>query len=459
MAVPTSVFRAYDIRGIKETEINHEFAQLLGRSLVAHFKSEAVVIGYDARPTSIEFSKYLSEGIQEQGAKVYNIGMVPTELVPITAGLKQVREAVIITASHNPPNYVGFKLLTDHGSQGILPQNGRNEIQALMESPDTIPASSTRGEEIKHDPWPAYIDHLFSIVPKSSFTKPLNLLAEAGNGMGGVMVHHLLRDLPIKVTPLLFEPDGTYPVHTPNPHLPEARKLAVSEAKKASYDLTVMFDGDADRAAFLDENAEFVPADYFGTLIMDKIIHPKHPDSPVVIDYRRGIVTEWAGKKNGYAVFRAKAGYPNMKRAIADHHAEFGFEASAHVMYRDTFIAESSGLTLMYILKILSESDQTMSQLIAPYREQAVMLDELNYEHDNPDELLAILKEKFNDAEITEPDGLSIRYPEWHATVRKSGTEPLVRLNLEAHGQDMLDQAFSKINQTITQSGGHAVAH
>jgi phosphomannomutase len=448
---PTSVFRAYDIRGIRDREINRNFAYALGRALVSVFQSKQIVIGHDARPSSKEYSPYLIEGMTDQGADVIDLDQVPTELVPITAGLENIKEAVIITASHNPAEYVGFKLLTDYGSGTISPQNGRDKIQSLMANIEDLGKAATPGKEIPHDPWPGYKEHLFSLIPRSTFTKPMKLLAEAGNGLGGEIVTNLLNETKIEVTPLLFEPDGSYPHHIPNPMLPEARKLAESRVKEARYDLSIIFDGDADRGAFLDETGQFIPADYFDTLIMDHFIHPRFPDSPVVIDFRRGMVTEWAAKKNGYRVIRSKAGYPNLKQAMRDSNAQFGFEASAHTMWQHTFFAESSGLTLLVILSLLTETNQSFSALLAPYRQAVVMEEELNFTILQANEAMKKLAEKYNPEEITYPDGMVIRSAEWRASVRKSNTEPLVRLCLEATNNSLLEEKRSEITQLLQQ--------
>jgi phosphomannomutase len=316
---------------------------------------------------------------------------------------------------------------------------------------EDVPKGPRAGRATKFDPWPAYITHIHSFFPKSSLTRPIRLLAEAGNGLGGEIVSRLLQDTPIEITPLLFVPDGTYPNHIPNPMLPEARKLAQSEAKRAKYNLTVIFDGDADRGAFLDESGEFVPADYFDTLIMDKIIHPRFPNSPVVIDYRRGMVTEWAAEKQGYTIVRSKAGYPNLKQAMRDHKAEFGFEASAHTLWQHTFYAESSGLTLLAILSLLSEGTKSFSELLKPYREAIVMRDEENFTVTDPEAVMKKIASTYQDGDISYPDGMVIHYPEWRASLRKSNTEPLVRLCIEASDTSTLDKKHQELTQLVRQ--------
>jgi phosphomannomutase len=451
---PTQVFRSYDIRGIIDQEITKEFAHLLGRALVARFKSPRVVIGFDARPSSQAFAPYLVEGLTKQGADVVNLGMVPTEMVPITAKLQNISEAIIITASHNPPNYVGFKLLTECGAIAIRDDNGRQDIIKMMQDAKNLPAAAHKGHEEPFEGWNDYVELLCSLVPPDLIQKPLSLLAEAGNGMGGTIVTHLLQNLPITVKPLLFKPDGTYPVHTPNPILPQNRQIAASEAKSNPYDLTVVFDGDADRAAFLDQNGDFIHSDYFDTLIMDEIIHPQFPDSPVVIDYRRGMSTELSANKYRYKTVYAKSGYPNIKQAMKLHNAAFGFEASAHTYYTQTGNAESSGLTLLYLLQILNKHNKPLSEIIAPYRERVKILDERNYHHDNAQAAFETVTKQYPNVKISHDDGLSLATDMWHVNIRTSNTEPLLRLNVEARTDEALLDMGQQIEKLIIESGG-----
>ncbi len=456
MAFPEAVFRAYDIRGIGGKEITPEFMRDLGRAFVLAFDAQEVVVGYDARPSSKDFLPHLLEGITMQGADVCLVGMVPSELVIATAGLNHIKNAAIITASHNPAEYVGVKLYKDESVQ-VAQINDQAKVKEIAMT-GNFPTADRKGEVRELDPWPGYIDHVCSLVDRKTF-QPRHILVDAGNGMGGAIIEHLAPKLNLTVDKLYFEPDGTYPNHVPNPIVPATRQEAEAKAKAGKYDFTLLFDGDADRIIFLDEKGDYISGDFTGTLIADEIIQKKYPGTPVVIDLRRGWVLQDSAKQRGYEAIVTMAGNPYLKKAMRESTSVYGFEASAHNFYKDFFMADTSGTTLIYVLDILESTGKPLSELIAPYRQGHYMTDEINFEHHNAMAAIDALIQHFADAHVSRKDGLSLETPEWHANLRTSNTEPLIRLNLEAHSETVLAEKAKELEDIITASGGHKVDH
>ncbi len=453
--LPSAAFRAYDIRGIIDQEITPDFMRHLGRAFAVTHNIKEIVVGFDARPSSKEFLPYFLEGLTEQGASVCLLGMVPSELVIATACLNHIDHAAILTASHNPPQYVGIKLFKD-GSKQIGMEQGQQIIRDAMANQDYPPAA-TKGTIREHDPWADYVTYIASFARPSY--KPRHIVADAGNGLGGVLLGHLSETFNLSARQLFWEPDGLYPHHVPNPNLPHSREAALQAAKDGSYDFSIVFDGDADRIMFFDEKGDFIPSDFSGTLLADEVIQKKYPGSPVVIDLRRGWTLQDSAERLGYEAVVSKAGTTFMKHAMRESGATYGFEASAHNFYKDFFTSDSSGMTLAFMLNLLEETGKPLSELIAPYTKNHFMIDEQNYVHHDPTTAFNQLTKQFSDAASENTDGLSLTTPTWHANLRPSNTEPFLRLNLETRDKALLEEIQAQFHHNITSSGGHLVDH
>ncbi len=456
MPFPESVFRAYDIRGIIGSEITPEFMYNLGRAFVLAFDATEVVVGFDARPSSKEFAPHFCRGVMDQGANVANLGLIPNEVAICYAGTHAIKQSAIITASHNPAEFVGIKLFTDISVQ-IAAINYQSKLKEVLTNGNFSDVDN-KGTSKTVDPWPDYLAHIKKEMGNTTF-KARHILADAGNGVGGAISNHLAAPFNLTVDPLFFEPDGTYPNHVPNPVLPPNRTDAEAKAKSGKYDFSVLFDGDADRIAFLDENGKYVWSDIIGTLIADEIIHPKYPNSPVVIDMRRGWITQDSAKIKGYQVIRSISGNPYLKKLMRENDGAYGFEASAHNMYRDFFYSDTSGMTLLYVLQIMEKTGKTLSQLAAPYYGHTYQIPETNYEHHDYPQAFNRLETTYSDGMIEKMDGLTISYPDWHISLRASNTEPLIRLNIETRSQELLDLKLREIDVLIRNSGGKKVDH
>ncbi len=444
------VFRDYDIRGLGGSEITPEFMRQLGRAFVAAFGVRAAVVGYDARPLSKAYLPFFVEGAAEQGADVCLVGLVPSEVVIAAAGSRGISHAAIITASHNSAEYVGIKLYRDTSIQ-ISVVYDQDKLVAAMTRQE-LPPPSRRGQVSEHDPWPDYVKLIAAQLDGPQLA-PRRVLADAGNGTGGLLLNHLAAILNLAVDGLFFEPDGAYPNHVPNPIVPRNRALATARAKRDNYDFSILFDGDADRIIFLDEHGDHIPSDFTGTLIADAYIQKKFPRSPVVSDLRRGWTLQDSAQARGYEAIITPAGNPYLKKAMRQSAAPYGFEASAHNIYSDFFYSDSSGMTLAIILTILASSGQSLSTLIAPYAAGHFMIDETNYINGDAAKVFAALESHFRDDITSHLDGLSFGTDVWHANLRPSNTEPTVRLNLEARAAHIRDEKFAEINALILAAG------
>lgn len=457
MTFPESIFRAYDIRGVIDQEISADTMYQIGRAFVHTFNATDVVVARDARPSSEQFLPHFIRGVISQGANVVNLDLCPNEVALCYAATNNIEHSAIITASHNPAEYVGVKLYTQKTVQVAALNYQAKLKEAVMagEYPDV----ETKGTETTTDPWPDYIAKIKSLMGDITFS-PRHVLADAGNGVGGMIMQHLAPIFNLTYDELFFEPDGTYPNHVPNPILKINQQDAINKAKAGNYDMTIMFDGDADRVCFLDEHGDYVYSDIVGTLIADDIIHPTYPNAPIVIDIRRGWITETAAKNHGYKVIKAIAGNPYLKKEMREHDGAYGFEASAHNFYKDFFYSDTSGVTLLYLLQVMEKQGKTLNQVAQPYMDWNLrQIFETNYEHHKFADAFEAVQKAFPDVTVQKIDGLGLEADDWHLSLRASNTEPLIRLNVEAKSQETLDSIVHKVDEVIQSSGGKLVDH
>jgi len=473
-----SIFKTYDIRGLYPKEIDTKAIKKIATAQFELLKPKTVVVGYDARISSPEFAEVARATFSSLGAKVFDVGMVPIEAMYFASGHLVVDCGMMITASHNPREYNGVKMVREE-AKPLTSGSGLEEVKemALAMSDRSSRARTTsnnktgeqssqygssearttiKGEIEKIDIWPVYIKKILSFVNKTHF-RPIKIAADASNGVGGKAIELLSKELPIDVIKINFEPDGNFPNHEPNPMIfanrEQLKKVCLENNDIA---LSVIFDGDADRIIFLDEKGEFIDTDFTAAMVT-KILLDKYPGESIVYDLRRG----WAVKDQteilGSKYFPAKSGYPFIKQKMREEKAVFGGEASAHYFYRDFFYSDSSAITLLLILEFLAKNDLKMSEAIEEYRQAYFMYEETNFKVENTEVIFSALKEKFKDGKKDLTDGLSITYPEWHLNIRGSNTQPLVRLNVEGKDPQILDEKRDKIIDLIESLGGKVV--
>ena len=469
-----SIFKTYDIRGIYPEEIDAEAIEKIATAQAKYLNLKFIAIGYDARISSPEFAKAAREAFIKMGVNVYDIGQVPIEVLYFACGQLKTDGGMMITASHNPREYNGIKMVRED-AKPLTSGSGLEEVKEIaLETKEPksrrfgnvgIPIEASgnlrteeqdtkkRGEIKKVDIWPEYLKKITSLVNEKHF-KAIKIACDASNGVGGKAVEQLAEKLPIEVIKINFKPDGNFPNHEPNPMISANREqLRKACLENKDISLGVIFDGDADRAIFLDENGQFIDTDFTAALVT-KILFDKNPGQPIVYDLRRG----WAVKDQteilGSKYYPSKSGYPFIKAKMRDVKAIFGGEASAHCFYRDFFYSDSSAITLILILEFLSKNNLKMSEAIEEYLEAYFMYEETNFKISNQEKVFEALEKEFSSGAVDKTDGLSISFDDWHLNIRGSNTQPLVRLNIEGKNPEIIEIKRDKIVKIIEDLGG-----
>ena len=439
------VFKAYDVRGLYPSELDEEGAYAIGRAYVEQFEPSRIAVGRDMRLSSPAMAAAAIRGATDGGADVLDLGMVGTEMVYFAVGELGLDGGIEVTASHNPKEYTGMKIVR----RGALPVGGDS---GLMEVRDRAAAgfeeSSRRGDVSEYDIWPAYVERVLSFVDLSSI-RPLRIVIDAANGMAGVMLPPILERLPIDAVPYFFEPDGTFPNHEPNPLLPENREFIVAKTLEDGADFGVAFDGDADRCFFVDDSGEFVPGDFITTLLAESILK-KEPGGKVIYDVRASwAVPETIERAGGIALIN-RVGHAFIKHRMREEGAVFGGEVSGHYYFRDFSQADSGVVPFLLMLELVSQRGQKLSEILRPLRERYFITGELNTPVPDVAVKLQELKERFaSEGKVSHLDGISVDAEDWHMNVRPSNTEPLLRLNLEARTPELMEQKRDEVLDVI----------
>ncbi len=424
---PDTVFKAYDIRGRTDNgELDAELFELVGGALVELFGPETVAVGRDCRETSGPFARALARGVTKAGADVLDLGQVPTDAVYYVSGAHEVPGAVI-TASHNPPNYNGLKLCRA-GAAPIGAETGLADIKEMVGAKVEVRASAageTRTLNVVDD----YVDHLFSIVSAERI-RALDVAVDGGNGMAGVALERVFARLEAALTGLYLDPDGTFPNHPADPLVEENLADLKDLMNAGSYDLGVAFDGDADRAFFLDDRAEPLSGSTVTSLISRRMLEDA-PGSRIVHNLITSKAVPEIVAEHGGEPIRTRVGHSFIKQVMADSGAVFGGEHSGHYYFRDNFRADSGMLAMLVLLSVLSEEGRPLSELRREV-ERYASSGEINYVVTDPNRAIALVEKAFEDLHADHLDGLTVETEKGWFNLRPSNTEPLLRLNVEA---------------------------
>jgi phosphomannomutase len=440
------VFKAYDIRGVYSTELDEEGAYAIGRAFVEHFKPERIAVGHDMRLSSPGMAAAAMRGAVDAGAHVYDVGLVGTEALYFAVGHLDLDGGIQITASHNPKEYTGIKIVRG----GALPVGGDSGLleirdRALQGFGD--PSGAGRVEQV--DIWPAFVDRVLSFVDADAIS-PLKVVIDAANGMAGVMLPPVLEHLPqVETVRYFFEPDGTFPNHEPNPLLPENRRFIIERTKAEAADFGAAFDGDADRCFFVDDTGEFVPGDFVTALFAESILE-KEPGGKIIYDVRASWAVPDTIERAGGVPLINRVGHAYIKQRMRKEGAVFGGEVSGHYYFRDFYQADSGVIPFLLMLELVSRKGERLSEILRPFRERFFLTGELNTPVPDVDVKLEELEERFGtEGTVTHLDGISVDAADWHFNVRPSNTEPLLRLNLEARSQDLMERKRDEVLDLI----------
>jgi phosphomannomutase len=443
------VFKAYDVRGLYRSELDEDGAYAIGRAYVEQFEPKRIAVGRDMRLSSPTMAKAVIDGAAAAGADVLDIGLVGTEMVYFAVGELGLDGGVMVTASHNPKDYTGMKIVR----AGALPVGGDSGLldvrdRALSDTQGSDPLQI--GTVSEQDIWPAYVDRVLSFVDVSEL-RPLKVVIDAANGMAGAMLPPVLERLPIEAVPCYFEPDGTFPNHEPNPLLPENREFIVRKTLEEGADFGVAFDGDADRCFFVDDTGEFVAGD-FATALFAQGVLEKEPGAKVIYDVRASWAVPETIEQAGGVPLVSRVGHAFIKLRMREEDAAFAGEVSGHYYFRDFSRADTGVVPFLVMLERISKGGAKLSELLRPFRERYFITGEINTPVADVPAKLAELEERFGPGGIVSHlDGLSVEEGDWRFNVRPSNTEPLLRLNLEARSQELMEQKRDEVLAVIRE--------
>ena len=440
------VFKAYDVRGIYPDDLDEEGAEAIGRAYVEQFEPRRIAVGRDMRLSSPSMQAAVMAGAAEAGAEVVDLGLVGTEMVYFAVGELGLDGGIMVTASHNPKEYTGMKIVR----RGALPVGGESGLLDVRDRALAPPVGGqTPGQVQQRDIWPAYVDRVMSFIDVSAI-RPLKVVIDAANGMAGVMLPPVLERLPmVEVVRCYFEPDGSFPNHEPNPLLPENREFIVRKTLEEAADLGVAFDGDADRCFFVDDSGEFVPGDFATALLAESILE-KEPGAKIIYDVRASWAVPATIERAGGVPLMNRVGHAYIKHRMRKEDAAFGGEVSGHYYFRDFSQADSGVVPFLLMLELVSKRGRKLSEILAPFRERYFLTGELNTPVADVALKLQELKERYApEGTLSHLDGLSLDADDWHFNVRPSNTEPLLRLNLEALSEDLMERKRDEVLDLI----------
>lgn len=441
-----SIFKAYDIRGKVGSELTVDGCKDIARAFADWLPEEGIVaVGHDMRPDSAQLAEAFMAGLQQQGRTVWDIGQVTSDMIYFAIGTFNLAGGAVITASHNPGEYNGIKLYRDKvtpvGLDSGLDKVRDKAVASAFELPAEQPGS--RESRTITTEW---VNHCLSFVTE---LKPFSIAIDAGNGMAGAILPHLLPKLPLKVEEMYFEPDGTFPNHEANPQKPENLQDLMQRVTDQQLDFGIAFDGDGDRAGFVDDKGRMV----LGSDLMSIVAHyylQKYPGAQIVHEVRTSRSTTELIKQWGGTPVRTKAGRVYIGAKLREINAPFGGETTGHFFFTENFDADSGMITALVAMQAISDSGKKLSQLVDEYHLYA-MGPEINFEVDDAQAVFARLREAFKDGEQDELDGLTVNYADKWFNVRASNTEPVIRLNAEAKTEEALAEFVQQIKAVIEQ--------
>jgi phosphomannomutase len=436
------VFKAYDVRGLYGAELDEEGAYAIGRAYVEQFDPRRVAVGRDMRIHAPAMERAVMEGAADGGADVVDIGMVGTEMLYFAVDELGLDGGVMVTASHNPKEYTGMKIVRG----GALPVGGESGLFDVRDRAlRGFGEVERRGSIEETDIWPGFVERVLSFVDVAAI-KPLRVVIDAANGMAGAMLPPILERLPmIDAVRCFFDPDGTFPNHEPNPLLPENREFIISKTREEHADLGVAYDGDADRCFFVDDAGDFVPGDFVTALLAESILE-KEKGGKVIYDLRASWAVPETIERAGGVPLINRVGHAYIKHRMRKDDAVFGGEVSAHYYFRDFSQADSGTVPFLLMLELISKKGKKLSEILEPYRSRYFITGEINTPV--PDVALALqkLQDRFGgDGTVSHLDGVSVESDDWHFNVRPSNTEPLLRLNLEARSQSLMERKRDEV--------------
>src|SRR5438445_10353735 len=432
------IFKAYDVRGTYPAEVNEEAARAFGAAFVAYLKAKRIAVGRDMRLSSPALAAAFIDGATAQGADVVDYGMIPTDMLYFAVASDGHDGGVQITASHNPKQYNGMKMVRREAFP-LSGDAGIGDIRDMIANDRVPPPAARRGQVTTKDTLDAYVDHVMAFIdPK--VVRPFNVVLDAGSGMGGLIAPRLFDRLPCRTTRLCSEIDGRFPHHEANPLIEENRRDIVERVIAEKADIGIAWDGDADRCFFIDGTGAFISGDFITALLAEAFLL-KHPGSTIIYDLRAShAVRDTVARYEGTALM-SRVGHALFKRRMRETNGIFGGEVTGHYYFRDNFYADNGFSPALLLLELMSKKGQSLHDLLKPLASRYFISGEINTKLKSMADVPAKLDHiaaKYADGHQYTLDGVSVEYPDWHFNVRPSNTEPLLRLNLEAQTPELM---------------------
>jgi phosphomannomutase/phosphomannomutase/phosphoglucomutase len=450
--VPITIdcFKAYDVRGQIPNQLNEDICYRIGNATAEFLDASRVVVGRDMRLSSEEFANAVSRGLADAGVEVLDIGLCGTEMVYYATSFLGASGGIMVTASHNPADYNGLKLVREE-ARPISADSGLADIRGLAEGDDRKIAE-TPGRIEHPDVFDEYIGHLLTYIDVGSL-KSLKLVVNSGNGCAGIAIDGLESHLPFEFIKLHHEPDGTFPNGIPNPLLPENRAATIEAVRANRADIGIAWDGDFDRCFLFDEKGGFIEGYYIVGLLSESILK-HHPGGKIIHDPRLTWNTLDIVERAGGAAVQSKSGHSFIKEKMREVDGIYGGEMSAHHYFREFSYADSGMIPWLLVAELICQTGKTLSELVSKRQAMFPTSGEINRKVDDAEATLQALYDRYSEAalEVDDTDGYSFEFPEWRFNIRMSNTEPVVRLNLETRGDQSLMEA--KTREVLGVMGG-----
>ncbi|MGC0848761.1 phosphomannomutase CpsG [Pantoea agglomerans] len=449
-------FKAYDIRGELGTELNEDIAYRIGRAYGEFIRPKTIVVGGDVRLTSESLKLALANGLRDAGTDVLDIGMSGTEEIYFATFHLGIDGGIEVTASHNPMNYNGMKLVRE-GARPVSGDTGLRDVQRLAEANDFAPVEeSKRGSYKQISVLDAYADHLMGYIDLSNFTKPMKLVINSGNGAAGHIIDEIEKrfkqaNVPVTFIKVHHEADGNFPNGIPNPLLPECRKDTSDAVREHQADMGIAFDGDFDRCFLFDENAEFIEGYYIVGLLAEAFLK-KEPGAKIIHDPRLTWNTIDVVTKAGGIPVMSKTGHAFIKERMREEDAVYGGEMSAHHYFRDFAYCDSGMIPWLLVAELLAVKGETLSGLVSERMKAFPCSGEINFKVQNAHKIIEKITDLYASKAVKrdETDGISLEFDTWRMNIRTSNTEPLLRLNIESRKESVLvNDMLEKISLLI----------
>jgi phosphomannomutase len=450
-----SIFKAYDVRGKYGEQMDEELAYAIGRAFPRVLEElegtpvaeQRIAVGRDMRHSAPGMAERYARGIADSGADVLDVGMVGTEMLYWTVGSRELDGGLMCTASHNPKAYTGAKLVKK-GALALSGDSGIGELRDMVTAGEPGDPVDQPGEIATEDIADEFRESALGYIDRNAI-EPMKVMLDGGNGMAGQMLGPILDGLPLDQEQFYWEPNGDFPDHEPNPLLEENRRFIIDKVRETGADLGIAWDGDADRCFFIDDTGRFVDGDFLTALLAESILR-KDPGASILYDVRASRAVPDVVKKAGGHPHINRVGHAFFKTRMREQGAAFGGEVSGHYYFHDFYCADSGTIPALLILELLSVEGKKLSELLDPYRANYFISGEINSEVEDQAGKMNEIKERYWDGRVTELDGISVDYDDWHFNVRPSNTEPLLRLNLESlvspeHMEEKRDEVLDLI--------------